>query len=70
MRKKGEDEREQPWTPQELDDLDALNLLWDSREVQRTMANLARYGSPYAPGEEPDEDEQEGEHGSRRAADR
>jgi hypothetical protein len=57
MREKDERERAQPWTRQELDDLDALDVLWNSPEVQRTMANLARYGAPVAPGEEPNEDE-------------
>jgi hypothetical protein len=61
MRKRDQDVREQPWTPQELDDLDALDALWNSPEVQRTMANLARYGTPTAPGEEPDEDDKGGE---------
>jgi hypothetical protein len=56
-RDEDEDEREQPWTPQELADLEAL---WDSPEVQRTMANLARYGSPFAPGEDKGDDEGEG----------
>jgi hypothetical protein len=32
--------------------------LWNSPEVQCTVQNLARYGSPFAPGEEPDEDEE------------
>jgi hypothetical protein len=37
-------------------DMDALDALWNSPEVQRTMANLARPGSPSATGEgEPDE---------------
>jgi len=57
MREKGDEDEynREHFTQQELAEMDALDALWNSPEVQREMYNLARYGSPYAPGEEPDE---------------
>jgi hypothetical protein len=35
----------------DLDDLDALARVWSSERMQRLIENLARSGSPFAPGE-------------------